>query len=81
VDEYWKGSADRTHILYGVDDGTDYTGDGGYEAGKNYLVYAGEQIVKDEALDGFFGLAGRTRSPKEHTCKCQPRAHPVVKRA
>jgi len=54
VEEYWKGSPDRTRILYGVDDGTDCLGDGGYEVGKNYLVYAGDQVVKDEVLDGFF---------------------------
>jgi hypothetical protein len=55
VDEYWKGSPDRTRILYGVDGGTDCMGDGGYEVGKKYLVYAGEQVVKDEILDnGFF---------------------------
>jgi hypothetical protein len=54
VDEYWKGSPDRMRVLYGLDDGTDCLGDGGYEVGNNYLVYAGEQVVKDEVLDGFF---------------------------
>jgi hypothetical protein len=54
VDEYWKGSSSRTRILYGVDAGTDCLGDGGYEVGKNYLVYVEDQVVKDEVLDGFF---------------------------
>ena len=57
VDEYWKGSPDRTRILYGVDSGTDCMGDGGYEVGKNYLVYAGEGVAKDVVLDnGFFWI-------------------------
>jgi hypothetical protein len=54
VDEYWKGSPNRTRVLYGADDGADCLGDGGYEVGKNYLVYAGEQDVKDEVFDGLF---------------------------
>jgi hypothetical protein len=32
--------------------GTDCLGDGGYEVGKNYLVYASEQDVQDVTLDG-----------------------------
>jgi len=54
VDEYWKGTPGRNVILYGVDDGTDCLGDGGYEIGKNYLVYASEQVVKDVIMDGIF---------------------------
>jgi|SRR5579862_982829 len=55
VDEYWKGSPDRMRILYGVSEGTDCMGGSSYEVGKNYLVYAREQVVRDEILDnGFF---------------------------
>lgn len=54
VDEYWKGSPRRTVVLYGVDNGTDCLGDGGYVAGKNYLVYASEVEAKDVTLDGRF---------------------------
>jgi hypothetical protein len=54
VDEYWKGSPGPNVILYGVDNGTDCLGDGGYEVGKNYLVYALEVQVKDVILDEFF---------------------------
>jgi len=52
VGEYWKGTPGRSVILYGVDGGTDCLGDGGYEVGKNYLVYAAEQDVQDLTLDG-----------------------------
>lgn len=51
VDEYWSGSPDRMRILYGLDGGIDCMGDGGYEVGKNYLVYAEQKIVKDVILD------------------------------
>jgi hypothetical protein len=54
VEEYWKGPPRRTVILYGVDSGTDCLGDGGYEVGKNYLVYAAEDHAKDVILDEFF---------------------------
>jgi hypothetical protein len=54
VSEYWKGSPGRTVILYGVDAGTDCLGDGGYEVGKNYLVYASELEAKDVVLGGRF---------------------------
>jgi hypothetical protein len=60
VDEYWKGSVGRRVIIYGVDDGTDCLGDGGYEVGKNYLVYAGEQDVRDVILEGGFFWYGWT---------------------
>jgi hypothetical protein len=52
VDEYWKGNPGRTVIIYGVDDGTDCLGDGGYVVGKNYLVYAVQQEVQDFTIDG-----------------------------
>ncbi len=52
VDEHWKGIPGRTVILYGVDDGTDCLGDGGYEVGKNYLVYASEPDVADGFAEG-----------------------------
>jgi hypothetical protein len=55
VDEYWKGAPGRTLIIYGVDDGTDCLGDGAYEVGKNYLVYASEQDVQDVTVDGLPG--------------------------
>lgn len=55
VDEYWKGSARQTIILYGMDGGTDCLGGGGHGVGKNCLVYASEQEVKDVIMeDGFF---------------------------
>jgi hypothetical protein len=55
VDEYWKGPVGRTVIIYGVDNGTDCLGDGGYEVGRNYLVYVAEEEVKDIVMeDGFF---------------------------
>ena len=55
VDEYWKGPVGRNVILYGVDNGTDCLGDGGYEVGRNYLVYASEREVKDIVMEnGFF---------------------------
>lgn len=52
VDESWKGAPGRRLTLYGVDDGTDCLGGGGYELGKNYLVYAPEQDVQDVTVDG-----------------------------
>jgi hypothetical protein len=52
VDEYWKGLPGRRVTLYGVDGGTDCLGDGGYEVGKDYLVYASEQDVQDVTYDG-----------------------------
>lgn len=55
VDEYWKGAPEPSVILYGLDSGTDCLGDGGYEIGKNYLVYASEQNVKDVIMEnGYF---------------------------
>lgn len=54
VDEYWKGSPEGTRILYGAESGTDCLGDGGYEAGKNYFVYAEEQVSKDRLLGDMF---------------------------
>jgi hypothetical protein len=54
VDEYWNGAAERSVTLYGMDDGTDCLGDGGYVVGKNYLVYASEIDVRDVTLGGSF---------------------------
>jgi hypothetical protein len=54
VDEYWKGSPGRIVVLYGVDDGTDCLGDGGYKVGKNYLVYALESKSRDVILGATF---------------------------
>ena len=64
VDEYWKGPSLRSVILYGVDDGTDCLGDGGYEVGKNYLVYASEQDVKDVIIDGLLWYGWTDVLPK-----------------
>ena len=52
VDEYWKGTPGRRVTLYGVDGGTDCLGDGGYEVGKDFLVYASERDVQDVTYDG-----------------------------
>ena len=41
-------------------------GGSGYEVGKNYLVYADDQMVKDEILAGFF-LYGWTDILREGT--------------
>lgn len=53
VDEYWKGSPART-IVYGLDPGTDCLGDGDYQVGKEYLVYAVEDRSRDVLLDEYF---------------------------
>jgi hypothetical protein len=55
VREYWKGTRERTLKLYDVDPGTDCLG-AGFEAGKQYLVYASEQPVKDTSFDDFFWI-------------------------
>ena len=47
VNEFWKGSPGRQATLYGVDGGSDCLWDGGYVAGKDYLVYAAEVEAKD----------------------------------
>ena len=60
VDQFWKGSVGENVIVYVVDSGTDCLGDGGYEVGKNYLVYAGEQDVRDVILEGGFFWYGWT---------------------
>lgn len=54
VDEYWKGTSSPTVTLYGMDNGTDCLGDGGYVVGRNYLVYASEIDVRDVTLGGSF---------------------------
>ncbi len=54
VDEYWKGSPGSSVILYGVDAGTDCLGDGGFEVGKNYLVYAAEMPARDVFMGDVF---------------------------
>ncbi len=64
VDEYWKGDPGQTVIIYGVDDGTDCLGGGGYKVGKNYLVYSSEQDVKDEVIDTFFWYGWTDVLPK-----------------
>jgi hypothetical protein len=52
VDEYWKGTPGKGVTLYGVDDGTDCLGDGGYVVGKSCLVYASELDVTDVVAEG-----------------------------
>lgn len=64
VDEYWKGSPGRSLIIYGLDGGTDCMGDGGYEVGKSYLVYATEHEVEDVVLDEFFWYGWTDVLPK-----------------
>ena len=54
VDEYWKGSPGRTLVIYGLDPGTDCLGDGGYQVGKEYLVYAREERAKDVLMGDYF---------------------------
>jgi hypothetical protein len=54
VAEYWKGSPEEILVIYGLDPGADCLGDGGYQIGKEYLVYAIEQRAKDVLLDGYF---------------------------
>jgi hypothetical protein len=53
VDEYWKGSPGRRVVIYGLDPGPDCLGDGGYQVGKAYLVFAREQGVKDVRLGDY----------------------------
>jgi hypothetical protein len=54
VDEFWKGSPTPTFTIYGMDSGTDCMGDGGYEVGKVYLVFATAREVRDIWVDGHF---------------------------
>ncbi len=55
VNEYWKGSLGRRVTLYGIDARADCMGGGGYQVGKNYLVYAGQGKARDIILEnGFF---------------------------
>jgi hypothetical protein len=50
VNRYWKGAPTRTATLYDLDPGTDCHGFG-YEAGKEYLVYASMNEARDYRLD------------------------------
>jgi hypothetical protein len=50
VDRYWKGPSARTVTLYDLDPGTDCQGFG-YEAGKEYLVYAYLSEAEDYRMD------------------------------
>jgi hypothetical protein len=52
VDEHWKGSRRRMIVIYGLEEGTDCMGGASYEVGKNYLVFASEQLSQDVSLDG-----------------------------
>jgi hypothetical protein len=54
VDQFWKGSPGRSITIYGVDGGTDCLGGGGYEVGRNYLVYVSEVEVSDVGLEEHF---------------------------
>ena len=44
----------RVSAIYGLDPGTDCLGDGGYQVGKEYLVYASEQRSKDFLMGDYF---------------------------
>jgi hypothetical protein len=59
VEEYWKGPLKRLVVIYGVDPGTDCLGDGGYQVGQEYLVYATETYARDFYLgeDFWYGWA------------------------
>ena len=72
VNEYWKGSPGRTVILYGLDSGTDCLGDGGYEVGKNYLVYAAEVDSKDIVMENGYFWYGWTDVLPEGTKMLRP---------
>jgi hypothetical protein len=50
VDENWKGSRQRTVVIYGLDGGPDCMGGSSYEVGKNYLVFASKQSPEDGPL-------------------------------
>ena len=51
VEEYWKGAPASRITIYAMDPGTDCMGDGGYEVGNTYLVFASEREVTDIWLD------------------------------
>jgi hypothetical protein len=53
VVEYWKGSPAATVVLYDMDPDADCQG-WGYEAGKNYLVYASQTAATDVSPQGDF---------------------------
>lgn len=52
VDESWKGSVQRSVVIYGLDEGTDCMGGSRLEVGKNYLVFASEQPSVDVLRPG-----------------------------
>jgi hypothetical protein len=54
IDESWKGTRQRTVIVYGMTDGTDCKGGSGYEVGQNYLVFADEKPSQDKVIGGLF---------------------------
>ena len=72
VNEFWKGSLGQTVTLYGLDSGTDCLGDGGYEVGKNYLVYAPEVESKDIVLENGYFWYGWTDVLPEGTKMLMP---------
>jgi hypothetical protein len=64
VGEYWKGSPVRTLVIYGLDPGTDCLGDGGYQVGKEYLVYAREARAKDVLMGDYFWFGWKDILPE-----------------
>jgi len=64
VDEFWKGPVGRSVVIHAVEAGTDCLGDGAYEVGKNYLVYANEVDVRDVSLEGEFWYGWTDVLPK-----------------
>jgi len=52
VDENWKGSRQRTVVIYGLDEAADCMGGSSYKVGKEYLVFAAEQQSQDAPVYG-----------------------------
>ena len=52
VGEDWKGSQQRTIVIYGLDEKYDCIAGSSYEVGKNFLVFASEQQSQDVPVYG-----------------------------
>lgn len=59
VDEYWRGTPAQTITLYDLDPGTDCMG-AGFQSGRTYLVFASEEMAKDNQPDPDFFWYGWT---------------------
>ncbi len=68
VDEYWKGSPDRTLVLYGVDDGTDCLGMAAMQSERTISFTLKSRSSKMKFWMVSFGLVGQMCYPKENTC-------------